>query len=148
MSIQDIYGSAESNFLKSADLQGQSPVVLIDTATVEEPDFGDGKKPQIVLTFKGAQKKLGLNKTNAMELARLFGTEDWTRWQGQQIKLYVTKVKYKDQMVDAIRIFPELPMYAQQPQTQQQFVAPPQPPVPTAPVTAQAPVANDDQAPF
>lgn len=106
--LNDIYES-NSQWLKADDIKGHKPIVVIETAEVVESDYGQGPKKQIVLTFEGKEKKLGLNFTNAARIAELTGTEDYGNWVGTAIKLYVEKVKFQDKMVDAIRIFPELP---------------------------------------
>jgi hypothetical protein len=113
--LNDIYEST-SKFLKAADIKGHTPVVTIETAEVVENDYDDGKKKQIVLTFAGKDKKLGLNYTNAAKIAELTGSEEYQDWIGTSLKLYVEKVKGPQGMVDAIRIFPELPQATPQAQ--------------------------------
>lgn len=106
--LNDIYES-NSHWLKSEDIKGHQPIVTITTAEVVENDYGNGPKKQIVLTFEGKDKKLGLNFTNASKISELTGTENYQDWVGVSIKLYVEKVKGPSGMVDGIRIFPELP---------------------------------------
>jgi hypothetical protein len=74
-------------------------------------DYGDGKGPksQIVLSFVGKDKKLGLNFTNANKIAELVGSDDTDEWIGTTIKLFVEKVKVGNEMKPSIRIWPELP---------------------------------------
>jgi len=107
------------------DIKGHKPVVTIETAEVKENTYNGETKKQIVLTFVGKEKQLGLNFTNAARIAELTGTEDFEDWIGVSLKLYVEKVKFQDKMVDAIRIFPELPN-----QSGQQFSGPVEPPMP------------------
>lgn len=118
MGLNDIYES-NSNWLKADDIKGHQPIVTIATAEVHENDYNGEKKKQIVLTFDGKDKKLGLNFTNAAKIAELTGTEDFGNWVGTSIKLYVEKVKGPNGMVDGIRIFPELPSVAQAAPAQQ-----------------------------
>ena len=106
--LNEIYGGS-SQWLKAEDLQGQKPIVTIETAEVRENTYDGQVKSQIVLTFVGKDKQLGLNFTNAQRIAELTGSEDFSDWVGTSLKLYVEKVKFQDKMVDAIRIFPELP---------------------------------------
>lgn len=110
MKLNEIYES-NSNFLRAEDIKGHKPIVVIAAAEVVEKDYGDGQgaKKQIVLTFDGKEKVLGLNFTNASKIAELTGTEDYQKWVGTAIKLYVEQVKFQNRLVDAIRIFPELP---------------------------------------
>lgn len=106
--LNDIYES-NSSWLKSADIKGHQPIVTIATAEVRENTYEGEVKKQIVLTFEGKDKQLGLNFTNASKIAELTGTEDYNEWIGISLKLYVEKVKGPQGMVDGIRIFPELP---------------------------------------
>lgn len=106
--LNDIYES-NSQWLKSADIKGHTPIVTIESASVRENNYDGEAKKQIVLTFAGKDKQLGLNFTNASKIAELTGTEDYTKWVGTSIKLYVEKVKGPQGMVDGIRVFPELP---------------------------------------
>ena len=110
--IDDIYKS-NSNFLKAADLtingQKTKPVVEIETAEAKENTFDGETKTQIVLSFVGKEKILGLNITNARAIADLIGTTNFNEWVGYRLRLYVDKTKYEGREVDCIRIFPELP---------------------------------------
>ncbi len=106
--LNDIYGG-NSQWLKAEDLQGAKPIVTIESAEVKENTYNGETKSQIVLTFRGKDKCLGLNFTNASRIAELTGTENFDDWVGVSLKLFVEKVKFQDKMVDAIRIFPELP---------------------------------------
>lgn len=109
--IDDIYASS-SNYLKAADLQGSKPVVEIESAEVKENTYNGETKTQVVLTFTGKDKVLGLNKTNARRIAGLIGTNDFNEWVGWRIKLYVDQTEFDGKTVDCIRIFPDLPEQA------------------------------------
>ncbi len=87
-------------FLKCEDLKNQDAQVTIDK--VEERDF-ENDRPKLVLSFRGKDKLLVLNKTNAKNIARFLGnaTEDWP---GNDIVLHPTKVDFKGDYVDAIRV--------------------------------------------
>lgn len=111
--LNDIYES-NSNWLKADDIKGHKPIVTIISAEVKENTFNGEAKKQIVLAFEGKDKQLGLNFTNASKIAELTGTEDYQEWVGVSLKLMVEKVKFQNGMVDAIRIFPELPEAADQ----------------------------------
>lgn len=49
----------------------------------------------------------GANSTNATTISQVLGTEDYKKWIGQWIGLYVTKVDGPDGKVDGIRINPK-----------------------------------------
>lgn len=107
--LNDIYEST-SNWIKAADLKGTKPVVEIETALVKENTYNGETKKQIVLTFVGKEKQLGLNFTNAQRISQLIGTEDFQQWVGWRIKLYTDQTKLQNgQTVDCVRVMPDLP---------------------------------------
>lgn len=70
----------QSPWLAPADLQGRAPRLTIEAATLEEVrNQKGGQDKKIAVAFKGARKKLLLNKTNARALAAAYGnnTEGW-----------------------------------------------------------------------
>jgi hypothetical protein len=90
-----------SRFLKHADLQGRPQTVSIKSVTLE--DVGDEAKQKPVVRFRGKEKGFVLNATNYDVIADALGdeTDDWA---GQPIELYPTKVAFKGQLTDAIRV--------------------------------------------
>lgn len=109
MSLSDIYGG-NSSWLKAEDLKGSKPVVVISNAEIRENTYQGETKKQIVLSFEGKEKMLGLNFTNASKIAELTGSDNYLEWIGTAIKLYTDTTKLQDgRSVPCIRIFPELP---------------------------------------
>ncbi len=107
--LNEIYGS-NSQWLKAEDLGTAKPVVVIESAEVKENTYNGETKKQVVLTFEGKDKQLGLNFTNASQISDLTGTQNIEEWVGVAIKLYTTKTTLADgRTVPCIRIFPELP---------------------------------------
>lgn len=88
-----------SKYLKASDLQGGSPTVTIDR--VEMETLGDDRK--MVVYFQGKQKGLVTNKTNANNIAALYG-DDTDDWAGQKIMLVEAMVDFQGKSVPAIRI--------------------------------------------
>jgi hypothetical protein len=88
-----------SNFLKAEDLGGRRVHVVI--ASVGEEKIGD--EDHAIAYFRGKQKGLVLNKTNASYLAAAISDET-DDWPGREIVLYPTKVNFQGRMVDAIRV--------------------------------------------
>jgi hypothetical protein len=111
MNINDIYSSS-SKFLKAADLivdgKAVKPVLEIESAEVQENTYNGETKKQVVLTFVGKEKVLGLNVTNARRLSMLIGP-DTEEWAGYRIRLFVDQTEMDGKTVDCIRIFPDLP---------------------------------------
>jgi hypothetical protein len=122
-----------SRFLHHADLQGRSQTVIIKDVTLE--DVGDDGRQKPVIRFRGREKGFVCNATNYDVIADTYGdeTDDWA---GQPIELYPTRVPFKGQLTDAIRV--RIP--------QAKPTAAPKP-VPT-PKPALATVELNDEIPF
>lgn len=88
-----------SKYLKASDLQGGTPTVTIDRVEMEM--MGDDRK--MVVYFHGKQKGLVTNKTNANNIATLYG-DDTDDWIGQKIMLVEAMVDFQGKSVPAIRI--------------------------------------------
>lgn len=87
-----------SKFLKAADLQGRE--VRVTMQNVEREKIGDDTKP--VLYFKGKDKGVVLNKTNAGTISDSYGddTEDWF---DQPLILFSVMVDFQGKVGPAIR---------------------------------------------
>jgi hypothetical protein len=84
------------------------PVLEIESAEVQENTYNGETKKQIVLTFVGKDKVLGLNVTNARRLSQLI-SPDTDEWVGYRIKLFIDQTEMDGKTVDCIRIHPDLP---------------------------------------
>ena len=95
----NINGAFPSNYLKAADLNGKTARVAISRVVTE--DIGGDHKP--VMYFKGKEKGMVLNKTNATNIAMAYGyeTDDWI---GGEIELFPTMVDFQGRSVEAIRV--------------------------------------------
>ena len=89
-----------SNYLRASDLQNRSVAVTMDRVVMEDISGGEMKP---VLYFQGKEKGVVLNKTNANNIAVLYG-DDTDGWQGQRVELYPTWVDFQGRSVEAIRI--------------------------------------------
>ena len=87
-----------SQYLKASDLQGRE--IRVTMARVEREKIGTDSK--LVLYFKGKEKGLVLNKTNAGTISDAYGddTEDWF---DQPLILFSVKTDYQGKVVDATR---------------------------------------------
>ena len=99
----NIEQSFPSNYVKASDLNGKPSLLTIRTCVREELGQGNDKEKKPVLYFKEAQKGLVLNKTNANVIADAYGkmTEDW---EGKTVEVYPTRVEFKGNLVDGIRV--------------------------------------------
>lgn len=89
-----------SKWIKADDLQGRSVTVTIDR--VELDQMTDGEKKPIVY-FRGKQKGLVLNKTNANNIKKLYGAQT-EGWSGKQIVLFTAWVDFRGETVEAVRV--------------------------------------------
>lgn len=93
-----------SKYVRAADLMGKDVTVEIASVKMEELTMAGGKKDKKpVMTFKGKDKALVLNKTNATTIASGYGS-DTKDWVGQPITLYPTKTNCGGAQVDCIRV--------------------------------------------
>ena len=98
------YYKSESDYLKASDLMaGKKFSLTIGEISVTEFEENGSKKQKLTLSFSNAEKKLVLNKTNALAIAYVLG-DDAELWKGKSIFVYSTKVDFGGQMVDAIRV--------------------------------------------
>ena len=127
----DINSAFPSKYLKAGDLKGTEPTVTIDR--VEFEPVGRDKEMKAVLYFRGKDKGLVLNKTNANKITQLTGSGITEEWDGFKIRLFATETTFAGDTVDCIRIKPA--------------VAPKPAPKPTPPPNAEA-IPDDDEIPF
>lgn len=86
-------------YLKAADLQGREVTVTMSHVKME--DVGGEEKP--VLYFSGKDRGLCLNKTNANNIAHVYGHET-DDWHGKSLTLYEAMVDYQGRSTPAIRV--------------------------------------------
>lgn len=98
-------GSAfPSKYLKAADLGESKVLVTIDRVEVEDVGQQGRKESKPVLYFRGKDKGLVLNKTNANKIKAIIGTDETDDWKGHRIGLYATETEFAGEMVDCIRV--------------------------------------------
>lgn len=88
-----------SKYLKAADLQGREVKVIM--ANVEREKIGDDTK--LVLYFKGKDRGVVLNKTNAFTISEAYG-DDTEDWYDQEIILLSVMVDFQGKVGPAIRM--------------------------------------------
>jgi len=87
-----------SQYLKASDLGGREVRVIM--ANVEREKIGTDTK--LILYFKGKEKGLVLNKTNAFAIGDAYG-EDTEDWFDQPLILFSIKTEYQGKVVDGLR---------------------------------------------
>lgn len=96
MKVSDAF---PSNYIAASDLDGNNVTVTMKSVELEK--VGDDNKP--VVYFKGKAKGLILNKTNAKNIATVYG-DDMDDWEGQEIVLFPAMVDFQGKTVEAIRV--------------------------------------------
>lgn len=94
----------DSPYLHEYDLKSDEVTVEIVKVEAGELTAAGGrtsKKPLVY--FKGAEKALGLNKTNAKVLIGLYGTQT-EEWTGKKVTLYRSTTEMAGETVRCIRI--------------------------------------------
>lgn len=101
----DVRQLFDKEYLYAYDLQGKDVTVVIESVkggTLVGTGGKSNKKP--VLRFKGKEKALALNITNARVIAGLYGGFDADLWIGKAVTLFPTTTTFGSQTVDCIRI--------------------------------------------
>lgn len=101
----DVRKLFDKEYLYAYDLEGKDVTVVIESVkgvTLVGTGGKSNKKP--VLRFRGKEKALALNITNARVIAGLYGGFDAETWIGKAITLYPTTTTFGAQTVECIRI--------------------------------------------
>lgn len=99
----------DKEFLYAFHLGGREVTVEIVRVRGGEVTGTGGKKNKKPLVyFRGKEKPLALNSTNAKTIASMYGnnTDDWI---GKRVTLYPTTTNFGGETVDCIRIRPGAP---------------------------------------
>jgi len=115
MRVSEAFPSS-SNYLKASDLQGRQLAVTM--SKVEREKIGNEPEPKNVLYFRGKEKGLVLNITNANLISEIYGDE-MDNWSGGEIILFEDRVAFQGKIVPAIRVraVPRKAPVAQKPTT-------------------------------
>lgn len=102
----------DREFIYAFDLNGKDVTVTIsrvEAGTLIGQGGRKAKKP--VVHFEGKEKGLALNTTNAKTIAALYGNYT-EKWIGRSVTLYPTTTQMGGEVVECIRVRPELPKQA------------------------------------
>lgn len=93
-----------SDYIKHDDLPEGQSVKLVITG-IEMGEVGQGKEAETkpIMSFKGQEKKLVLNKTNGSAIAYLYG-EDADAWIGETIFIKRATTDFAGKIVDCVRV--------------------------------------------
>jgi hypothetical protein len=95
-----------SRFLKASDLQGRTVEAVIESVIEEE--IGEARESKAVIYFRGKQRGLVLNATNALTLQAVFGDET-DSWGGKLVQIFAEPVLFQGKKVDGLRLRPATP---------------------------------------
>lgn len=102
MDVRKLFDKA---YIYAYDLEGRDITVTIERVaggTLVGTGGKSNKKP--VVYFKGTEKGLALNITNARVIASLYGGFESSLWIGKRVTLYPTTTTFGAQTVECIRI--------------------------------------------
>lgn len=91
-----------SKYLKADEDVTEEGLTLV-IKSVEIEDVGQQKEEKLVMAFRGQDKTLVVNKTNATTIAVLYG-DDTDDWVGKPITLYATDTQYQGKPCRGIRV--------------------------------------------
>ena len=93
-----------SRYLKASDFEEESSLTIasVEMQTFKTRDGAEEIKP--VVSFKGEEKGLVLNKTNSKLIAKALKSDDTDDWVGKAVTLYAADVEFGGDVVDAIRV--------------------------------------------
>jgi hypothetical protein len=100
--VPSINDAFPSNYLKASDIRGAEPVVTIDHVAFEP--VGRQREMKAVVYFKGKEKGIVLNKTNATKITQIAGSDLTEDWENVRIKLFATETEFGGETVECIRI--------------------------------------------
>jgi hypothetical protein len=93
------------NYIGSEILQPNQELKLtIEKVQKEQVKTAEGTQECIVAYFKGGQKGMIINKTNAKIITKILDTPYIEQWAGKSIIIYSAKVRAFGEMVDALRV--------------------------------------------
>ena len=103
MNVNDFY-QTEGKWLKASDLKkdGRPIKAELTIDRVEVVEFKDNTK-KLGVFFRGKEKGMVLNKTNAALIAAQHGG-DTSQWPGKKIKIYATTTDFSGERVECIRV--------------------------------------------
>lgn len=117
VSVNDSYAG---NHLAAADLKGRECRLTVASVSMEK--LGDDHK--LVAYFRGTEKDLVLNKTNANAIAEMYGDET-ELWTGRDIVIFPTQTDFGGKIVPCIRVKLMAPVEAGVPGVQAPAPLPP-----------------------
>lgn len=107
MDVRTLY---DKDYIYAHDLMGKDVTVVIESVTGGTLiGTGGTKTKKPIVRFKGKEKALGLNITNARVIAGLYGGFKSELWIGKKITLYPTTTTFGAQTVECIRVRNRIP---------------------------------------
>ena len=101
---------------------GDDLTVTIDVVQRETVTMMGGKKEDHSIMYLKGQKPMILNATNSKSIHKLYGPfiEDWA---GKQITLFASTAKMSGELVECLRIRPNVPVKVKKPITHERLTA-------------------------
>lgn len=97
------YKTAFGSYIKAEDLKDRAIAVTVENVDLEDVGKDGKKEMKLVAHFRGKDKTLILNRTNADSMAEIFHTDSYDGWRGQ-IVLYPDTTMYGGKKVACVRL--------------------------------------------
>lgn len=98
----------DKEHLGAWDLGGRDVIVVIEAVRAGKVGHGEKQSKKPILKFRGKEKTLACNVTNARTIAQLYGN-DTREWVGKAITIFPTTTSFGRETVDCVRIRPQAP---------------------------------------
>jgi hypothetical protein len=88
-------------FFKAADFPSPR---LLTIVSVDDEEVGQKREKRLVVRFENEEQSFVINKTNALSIAEIAGTDDLDEWIGAKIVLFAARTDFAGRQVDCIRV--------------------------------------------
>lgn len=122
----------DRDYIGAWDLPGDVNVIISEVKAGEIKDTKGRKSKKPIVMFRGKEKGLLCNKTNAKAIAAMYGN-DTSKWVGRAITVYPTQTDMAGETVECIRVRPRPPSAAKTNGKAAPSDAPPTSPEPVGP---------------
>jgi hypothetical protein len=96
------------NYIGAHDLQPGQEVKITFKSISKEPVKGENGREELLVVAQldntATGKPMILNKTNMKIITKVLDTPYIEQWIGKSVIIYAAKVKFRDEMVEALRV--------------------------------------------
>jgi hypothetical protein len=94
-----------SKYTKADDLGTSRPIGTIANVDFETVGSGANTEQKLVVHFREPlMRPMIMNLVNSDSIAEISGTDDYSKWPGTKVQLYVTKTEFQGKRIPCVRI--------------------------------------------